>query len=106
MVEINGLLLNPRCMPEKEEFNNNENDDHPIEDLTATTNEQTTTTVRKKRQPNFVKLSSLGLLVVANTHSYHGPATLNWEGVGMESVKSSKCSHFFISNVVMLNGKL
>ena len=73
MVEIDGLLLNPRWMPEEEEFNNNENDDHPIEDLTATTNEQTTTTVRKKRQPNFVKSNSLGLLVAANSHSYHGP---------------------------------
>ena len=51
-----------------------------MEDLTATTNEPTTTTIGKKRQPNFVKSNSLGLYVVANTHSYHGPATLNWEG--------------------------
>ena len=51
-----------------------------MEDSTATANEQMTITVRKKRQPNFVRLNSLGLLVVANTHSYHGPATLNWEG--------------------------
>ena len=67
-------------MLDDEEFSNNENDDHPMEHLTATVNEQKTTTVRKKRQPNVVKSNSLGLLVAANTHSYHGPATLNWEG--------------------------
>ena len=67
-------------MPDDKEFNNNDNDDHPMEDLTATANEQMTISVRKKRQPNFVKSNSLGLLVAANTHSYHGPATLNWEG--------------------------
>ena len=27
-----------------------------------------------------MKSNSLGLLVAANTHSYHGPATLNCEG--------------------------
>ena len=80
MVEINGLLLNPRWMPDDKEFNNNDNDDNTMEDLTATTNKPMTTTVRKKREPNFVKSNSLGLLVAANTHSYHGPATLNWEG--------------------------
>ena len=77
-------------MPDDEEFNHDDNDDHPMEDLTATAMERTTTTVRQKRQPNFVKSNSLGLLVAANTHSYHGPVTLNWEGVGMESVKSNK----------------
>ena len=77
-------------MPDDEEINNNDNDDNTMEDLIAITNEPTTTTVRKKRQPNFVKSNSLGLLVVANTHSYHGPAMLNWEGVGMETAKSSK----------------
>ena len=51
-----------------------------MEDLTGNVREQMTTAVRKKRQPNFVKLNSLGLLVTANTHSYHCPATLNWEG--------------------------
>ena len=51
-----------------------------MEDLTDTANKPTTTTVRKKRQPNFVKSNSLGLLVTANTHSYHGPATINSEG--------------------------
>ena len=51
-----------------------------MEDLTGNENEQITTAVRKKRQPYFVKSNSLGLLVAANTHSYHGPATLNWEG--------------------------
>ena len=81
MVEIDGLLLNPRWMPDDEEFNNIDNDDHPMEDLTAIANEQMTTTVRKKRQPNVVKLNSLGLLVVAKTHIYHGPTTLNWERV-------------------------
>ena len=67
-------------MPDDEEFNNNDNDDNTKEDLTANANKPTTTTVRKKRQPNFVKSNSLGLLVEANTHSYHGPAMLNWEG--------------------------
>ena len=90
MVEIDGLLLNPRWMSDDEEINSNDNDDHPMEDLTANANEQMTTTVRKKGQPNFVKSNSLGLLVAANTRSYHGPATLNWEGVGMVSVRSSK----------------
>ena len=80
MVEIDGLLLNPHSMQDDEEFNNNDNDDHPMEDLTGNANEQITTAVWKKRQPNFVKSNSLGLLVAANTHSYHGPATLNWEG--------------------------
>ena len=80
MVEIDCLLLTPRWMPDDEEFNNNDNEDNTMEDLTATTNEPTTTTIRKKRQPNFVKSNSLGLLVAANTHSYHGPAMLNWEG--------------------------
>ena len=61
MVEIDGLLLNPSWMQDDEEFNNNDNDDHPMEDLTGNANEQITTAVRKKRQPNFVKLNSLGL---------------------------------------------
>ena len=51
-----------------------------MEDLIAITNEPMTTPVRKKRHPNFVKSNSLGLLVAANSHSYHGPTTLNWEG--------------------------
>ena len=80
MAKSDDLSLIPRWMQDDNEFNNNDNDDHPMEDLTATANEQTTITVRKKRQPNFVKLNSLGLLLAANTHSYHGPATLNWEG--------------------------
>ena len=80
MIEIDCLLLTPQWMPNDEEFNNNDNDDNTMEDLTATTNEIPTTTTGKKRQPNFVKSNFLGLLVVANTHSYHGPATLNWEG--------------------------
>ena len=67
-------------MPDDEEFNNNDNDDNTMEDLTAITNEPTTTTIRKKRQPNFVKSNLLGVSVVTNTHSYHGPAMLNWEG--------------------------
>ena len=79
MVEIAHLLL-IRLMPDNKEFKNNDNEDNTLEDLIAITNEPTTTTVRKKRQPNFVKSNSLGWLVVANTHSYHGPATLNWEG--------------------------
>ena len=79
MVEIVHLLLIP-WMPDNKEFKNNDNDDNTLEDLIAITNEPTTTTVRKKRQPNFVKSNSLGWLVVANTHSYHGPPTLNWEG--------------------------
>ena len=79
MVEIDHLLLTPWLMPNNEEFNNNDNDDNTMEDLTATTNEPTTTTIEKKRQPNFVKSNSLGLLVAANTHSYHGPTMLNWE---------------------------
>ena len=80
MVEIDDLLLNPRSMQDDKEFNNNDNDDHPMEDLMATANEQMAITLRKKRQPNFVKSNSLGLLVAANTHSYHGPATLIGEG--------------------------
>ena len=67
MVEIDHLLLTPRWMPNNEEFNNNDN-------------EPTTTTIGKKRQPNFVKLNSLGLLAAANIHSYHGPTMFNWEG--------------------------
>ena len=39
MVEVDGLLLNPNWMQDNKEFNNNENDDHPMEDLTATENE-------------------------------------------------------------------
>ena len=80
MVEIDGLLLNPHWMQVDEEFNNNDSDDHPMDYLTGNANEQITTAIWKKRQPNFVKSNSLGLLVAANTHSYHGPTTLNWEG--------------------------
>ena len=80
MVEIDGVLLNPLWMQDDEEFNNNDSDDHPMDYLTGNANEQITTVIRKKRQPNFVKSNSLGLLVPDNTHSYHGPATLNWEG--------------------------
>ena len=67
MVEIDCLLLTPRWMPDKEEFINHDNDDNTMEHLLAITNEPTTTTVMKKRQPNFVKSNSLGLLVAANT---------------------------------------
>ena len=80
MVEIDGFLLNPRWMQDDEEFNNNNHDDHPMEDLTGNANEQISTVVQKKRQPNYVKSNFLGLLVAANTHSYHGPTTVNWEG--------------------------
>ena len=45
MVDINCLLLTPRWMPDDEEFNNNDNDDNTMEDLTAITNEPTTTTI-------------------------------------------------------------
>ena len=51
-----------------------------MEDLTATTNEPTTSTKGKKKPLNFVKSNSLGLLVAASTHSYHGPTMLHWEG--------------------------
>ena len=64
-------------MPNDEEVNDNDNGDITMEDLMATTNEPTTSTIGKKKQPNFVKSNSLGLLVVASTHSYHGPAMLN-----------------------------
>ena len=80
IVEIDGLLLNPNWMQDSEEFNNNDNDDHNIDYMTGNSDEQITNAIRKKRSPNFVKSNSLGFLVAANTHSYHGPATLNWEG--------------------------
>ena len=80
MVEIDGLLLNPHWMQDNKEFNNNDNEDHLMDYLTGNSDEQITTAIRKKRQPNFVKSNSLGLLVAANTHSYLGPAMLNWEG--------------------------
>ena len=64
-------------MPNDEEVNENDNGDITMEDLMATTNELTTSTIGKKKQPNFVKSNSLGLLVVASTHSYHGLAMLN-----------------------------
>ena len=80
MVEIDGLLLNTNWMQDNQEFNNNDNDDHHMDDMTGNSEEQITNAIRKKRLPNFVKSNSLGLLVAANTHSYHGPATLNWEG--------------------------
>ena len=73
MVEIDGLLLN-------QEFNNNDNDDNHMDYITGNSEEQMINAIWKKRSPNFVKSISLGLLVAANTHSYHGPATLNWEG--------------------------
>ena len=80
MVEIDGLLLNPNWMQDNQEFNNNDNDDHHMDYMTGNSEEQITNANRKKRSLNFVKSNSLGLLVAANTHSYHGPATLNWEG--------------------------
>ena len=73
MVEIDGLLLN-------QEFNNNDNDDNHMDYITGNSEEQMINAIRKKRSPNFVKSNSLGLLVAADMHSYHGPATLNWEG--------------------------
>ena len=73
MVEVDGLLLN-------QEFNNNDNDDNHMDYITGNSEDPMINAVRKKRSPNFVKSNSLGLLVAANTHSYHGPATLNWEG--------------------------
>ena len=80
MVEIDGLLLNPNWMQDNDESNNNDNDDHHMDYMTGNSDKQITTAIRKKRLPNFVKSNSLGLLVAANTHSYHGPTTLNWEG--------------------------
>ena len=80
MVEIDHLLLAPRRILDDEQININENDDNTMEDLRAVTNEHMTTNVTKKIHPNFVKSNSLGLLVAAKTHSYHGPAKLNWEG--------------------------
>ena len=80
MVEIDGLLLNPNWMQDNQEFNNNDNDDHHMDYMTGNSEEQITNSIRKKRSSNFVKSNSLGLLVAANTHSYQGPATLNWEG--------------------------
>ena len=80
MVEIDGLLLNPNWMQDNQEFNNNDNDDHHMDYMTGNSEEQITNAIQKKRSPNFVKSNSLGLLVAANTHSYHGPVTLNWEG--------------------------
>ena len=80
MVEMDGLLLNPNWMQDNQEFNNNDSDDHHMDYMTGNSEEQITNAIRKKRSPNFVKSNSLGLLVAANTHSYHGPATLHWEG--------------------------
>ena len=80
MVEIDGLLFNPQYNQDNEEYNNNDSNEPVMDYLTGYSVEQITTAIRKKRQPNFVKSNSLGLLVAANTHSYHGPATLNWEG--------------------------
>ena len=76
MVEIDGLLLNPNWMQDNKEYNNNDNDDHHMDYMTGNSDEQITNAIRKKRSPNIVKSNSLGLLVAANTHSYHGPATL------------------------------
>ena len=73
MVEVDGLLLN-------QEFNNNDNDDNHMDYITGNSEDPMINAIRRKRSPNFVKSNSLGLLVAANTHSYHGPATLNWEG--------------------------
>ena len=106
MVEIDHLLLTPQWMPDNEEFNNNDNDENTLKDLIAITNRPRTTTVRKKRQPNFVKSNSLGLLVAANTHCYHGPTMLNWEGGWHGEHKIQQVKHFFMSNRVMLTGKL
>ena len=30
--------------------------------------------------PNFVKPNSLGMLAAAQSHIFHGPAMLHWEG--------------------------
>ena len=67
-------------MQDNQEFNNNDNDDHHMDYMTGNSEEQITNAIRKKRSPYFVNSNSLGLLFVANTHSYYGPATLNWEG--------------------------
>ena len=67
-------------MRNDEEGNDSDNGDITMEDLMATMNKPTTSTLGKKKQPNFVKLNSLGLLVAVGTHSYHGRAMLHWEG--------------------------
>lgn len=36
--------------------------------------------VKKKKNPNFVKGNSLGILAVARAHEHFGPLLLNWEG--------------------------
>lgn len=35
---------------------------------------------KKRKQPNFVKSNSLGILSAADSHHYLGPAVLHWEG--------------------------
>ena len=49
MVEIDGLLLNPNWMQDNQEFNNNDNDDHHMDDMTGNSEEQITNAIRKKR---------------------------------------------------------
>ena len=84
MVEIDRLLLSLQWMPNDEEVNDNNNGDIAMEYLMTTTNEPITCTSGKKKQPNFVKSNSLGLLAAASTLSYNGG-----KGVGMESRKSN-----------------
>ena len=61
MVEIDGLLLNPNWMQDNQEFNNNDNDGHHMDDMTGNSEEQITNAIRKERSPNSVKSNSLGL---------------------------------------------
>ena len=67
-------------MPNDEEVNNNENGDSTTEALMTSTSAPTISTIAKKKQSNFDKSNSLGLLVAASTHSCHGPAMSDWEG--------------------------
>ena len=43
-----------------------------------------------KKQPNFMKSNSLGLLGATEAHETFGPACLHWEGVFMERKRFKK----------------
>ena len=80
MVEMDRWLLN-QPDPDEEDDEAVSGDAPPSAPVSdAASPESTDDGTGKKKQPNFVKPNSLTLLSAAESHLYHGPATLYYEG--------------------------
>ena len=70
MVEIDREILGLTNTDTKNQVEDNDNNDK----------EKLQQKRQSKKQPNFVKSNSLGMLCVAQAHQLFGPLILNWEG--------------------------